>query len=239
MHGAGKGAVSPGGFGTYINRMKKLTLLAALLAVPLAEPVSAHPHIFVDVGLEGIVDSKGRLTQIKVTWAYDALFSLLVTEDKGLDPDGDAVLTPQEEAKLAGFDAQWVPGYNGDLVAELNGKALTLSGPIDPTAVMREGRIVTTHLRDVTGTPSVAGKVLTFAPFDPSYYTAYDVTMGVAMRGIEGCEINKEEPNLDNEMQKLQAELAQLGQDQDSFELGFPEVGASFATRVVITCAPS
>lgn len=219
--------------------MKHTLALAAALSATLSAPLSAHPHIFVDVGLEGIVDDAGKLTQVKVTWAYDALFSLLVTEDKGLDADGDAVLTPQEEAQLAGFDAQWVPGYNGDLVAELNGRALSLSGPIAPTAVMRNGRIVTTHLRDVQGTPELAGNVLTLSPFDPSYYTAYDVTGTLAMRGTQGCKISREEPDLDNELVNLQNELALLGQDESSFELGFPEVGANFATRVVIRCAGS
>jgi len=186
--------------------MKQIAL-AAVLATPFATPLGAHPHIFVDVGLEGIVDDQGQLTQVKVTWAYDALFSLLVTEEKGLDTDGDAVLTAEEEASLSGFDAQWVPGYNGDLVAELDGKPLNLSGPLEPTAVMREGRIVTTHLRDVSGMPSVAGKVLTFSPYDVSYYTAYDVTLNLAMRGLEGCEIGKQEPEINNEMLSLQAAL--------------------------------
>ena len=215
--------------------MKRLALIAAMMATPLG----AHPHIFVDVGLEGIVDAKGQLTQIKVTWAYDALFSLLVTEEKGMDLDGDAVLTPAEEAQLAGFDAQWVPGFNGDLEAQLNSRALRLSGPKAPTAVMREGRIVTTHLRDVAGRPSLAGKVLILRPFDPSYYTAYDVTLGVSINGLESCQVSKREPDLDGEMRKLQDELALLGRDQNSIEMGFPEVGANFATQVVITCAAS
>lgn len=215
--------------------MKRIALIAALMATPLG----AHPHIFVDVGLEGIVDAKGRLTQVKVTWAYDALFSLLVTEEKGMDLDGDAVLTPEEEARLAGFDARWVPGFNGDLEALMNGKALMLSGPKKPTAVMREGRIVTTHLRDVKGRPSLPGKVLVLRPFDPAYYTAYDVTLGVSINGLEDCEITKREPDLDQEMQKLQDALALLGRDQDSIEMGFPEVGGNFATQMVITCAPS
>jgi ABC-type uncharacterized transport system substrate-binding protein len=219
----------------YIKVMKKFAVLVALIASPLG----AHPHIFVDVGIEGIVDAKGRLTQVKVTWAYDALFSLLITEDAGLDKDGDAVLTPQEEAQLVGFDANWTRGYNGDLVGQLNGRELTLSRPKSPTAIMREGRIVTTHLRDVAGRPMIAGKVIEFRPFDPTYYTAYDVTMGVRMRGVDGCEVQMKEPDLNKEMQELQGLLAQLGQEQDSIEMGFPEVGASFATTIVITCAPS
>lgn len=215
--------------------MKWIAVFAALIATPLG----AHPHIFVDVGFEVVVDDQGRLTGVKVTWAYDALFSLLITEDMGMDADGNAVLTPSEETELTGFDMQWIAGYNGDLVGTLDGAALVLSRPTVPTAVMREGRIVTTHMRQVEGTPKITGKVLAFKPFDPTYYTAYDVTMGVKVVGMEGCTIDTQLPDLDAEMQKLQDELAQLGQDQDSIEMGFPEVGEAFSTQVRISCAGS
>ena len=53
---------------------------------------------------------------MRVTWAYDEFYSLLVLEDMRLDQDADGVLTEAEEQFLSGFDAQWVEGYNGDLV---------------------------------------------------------------------------------------------------------------------------
>lgn len=215
--------------------MMKKTALALFLAA--ATPLGAHPHIFVDVGLEAVTDDAGQLTHIKVTWAYDALYSLLITEDRGLDLDGDAVLTPEEEADLTGFDMQWVPGFNGDLVARLDEVPLSLGKPEDPTAVMREGRIVTTHLRAVEGTPALAGTLLSMKPYDATFYTAYDVTMGVGVQGMDGCMITKQEPDIDQEMQRLQNQLAQLGRDQDAIEMGFPEVGEAFATEVRITCA--
>lgn len=220
-------AAKPGG-------MKHLAMIAFLAPAP----VLAHPHIFVDVGLEVMVDDAGQLQAVRVTWAYDALYSLLITEDYGLDPDGDAVLTPQEEATLSGFDMRWVEGFNGDLVGYLGETALTLSGPMEPTAVMREGRIVTTHMRRVEGAPDIAGQALVFKPFDPTYYTAYDVRLAVGVSGIDGCLIGKQEPDLDREMEKLQAELAQLGRDQNAIEMGFPEVGEAFATTIEISCAP-
>ncbi len=213
--------------------MKRLALLACLAPAPAL----THPHIFVDVGLEVMVDAEGRMEAVRVTWAYDALYSLLITEDYGLDSDGDAVLTPGEEAQLAGFDMRWVEGFNGDLVGQLGEAALTLSGPEAPTAVMREGRIVTTHLRRVAGAPQITGEALVFKPFDPTFYTAYDVRLAVKVNGFEGCMIGKQEPDLDREMKKLQDELAQLGQDQDALEMGFPEVGEAFATRIEISCA--
>ncbi len=203
----------------------------------LPVPALAHPHIFVDAGVEAVTDADGRLTHIKVTWAYDALYSLLITEDYGMDQDGDAVLTPDEEAALTGFDMKWVDGFNGDLVALLDGRPLALSGPLEPTLRMSEGRLVTTHLRAVEGTPALLGTVLSLKPYDQTFYTAYDVTMEVGVIGTDGCMIEKQEPNINEELERLQVQLAQLGRDQDAIEMGFPEVGEAFATEVRITCA--
>ena len=188
-------------------------------------------------GVEAVTDADGRLTHIKVTWAYDALYSLLITEDYEMDQDGDAVLTPEEEAALTGFDMKWIDGFNGDLVALLDGAPLALSGPLEPTLRMSEGRLVTTHLRAVEGTPDLQGALLSMKPYDKTFYTAYDVTMEVGVIGTDACMIEKREPNIDEELERLQVQLAQLGRDQDAIEMGFPEVGEAFATEVRITCA--
>lgn len=91
---------------------KTLTLCLTLLAAPLG----AHPHIFVNTGLSFVVDDQNRLTHVQVTWAYDELYSLLLTEDLGVDSDYDGVLTAADTALLTGFDMQWIEGFNGDLV---------------------------------------------------------------------------------------------------------------------------
>ncbi|WP_051539395.1 DUF1007 family protein [Sulfitobacter sp. 20_GPM-1509m] len=215
--------------------MRTLAAIALICTGPAAQ---AHPHIFIDAGLTAIVDETGRLQAIKVTWAYDAFYSLLVTEDAGLDADGNAVLTRDEEAQLRGFDMQWIEGYNGDLVARLDGQPLELSGPRDATLIMREGRLVTTHVRDVVGAPVLVGHSLSMKPYDPTYYTSYDVTLNVNVQGLDGCTIARNLPDLDAGMKELQGALSKLGRDQDAIEEGFPEVGEVFATEVEITCAP-
>tara|TARA_R110002126_G_scaffold16542_4_gene66151 strand:- start:117 stop:767 length:651 start_codon:yes stop_codon:yes gene_type:complete len=212
--------------------------LAAIALICTGSAAQAHPHIFIDAGLTAIVDETGRLQAIKVTWAYDAFYSLLVTEDAGLDSDGNAVLTKDEEAQLRGFDMQWIEGYNGDLVARLDGQPLELSGPRDATLIMREGRLVTTHVRDVVGAPVLVGHSLSMKPYDPTYYTSYDVTLNVNVQGLDGCTIARNLPDLDAGMKELQGALSKLGRDQDAIEEGFPEVGEAFATEVEITCAP-
>ncbi len=213
--------------------------LAAALALFAAHPANAHPHVFIDAGLEVIFDDQGQLTHIKVTWAYDAFYSLLLTEEFGMDADGDGALTPAEEAELTGFDAQWVAGFNGDLVAELDGQPLKLSGPLQPSARMVAGQIVSTHLREVSGTPMVAGDTLSIKAFDETYYTAYALSLPVKLVKAPGCDMRRYEPNVDVELSRMQTMLLDIDADADLEEMDIPMMGEAFATELVVTCPAS
>lgn len=213
--------------------MKYPLVTAALLAC--ATPLGAHPHIFVDTGLEVIVDAEGRLTHLRITWAYDEFYSLLVTEDRGLDPDYDGVLTETEVASLNGFDMQWVEGFNGDTVL-LNGtEEVALSGPQEVTTTFSEGRIITTHLRAVEGdVPDAKGLVI--KPYDPTYYTAYEVASKVGIEGNDNCRARVKMPNMSADLRALQADLSALDANTDPGDVGLPEIGEALANEVVITC---
>ncbi|MEM9583475.1 MAG: DUF1007 family protein [Pseudomonadota bacterium] len=211
--------------------------LAAAISAPL--PALAHPHVFIDAGLEIIFDEAGQLTHIKVTWAYDDFYSLLMAEDMGFDKDGDGALTPDEEAQLSGFDANWIEGFNGDLVATLEGQPLQLSNPIESTARMIMGRIVSTHLREVAGTPAVAGDTLSIKVFDETFYTAYDLTLPVTLVGASGCLSERFDPDIDAEMARMQAMLLTIDESADLEEMEIPLIGEAFATDLQITCPGS
>jgi ABC-type uncharacterized transport system substrate-binding protein len=212
-------------------------LLFLALFAPL--PVAAHPHIFIDTGLEVIVDDQGRLTHIEVSWTYDAFYSLLISEEKGLDQDYDGQLTEAEQAKLAGFDMQWIDGFNGDLEAQLGGDALRLSGPMNYTARIEGGQIITTHIRAVEGMPVLAGKALVLLPYDKTFYTAYKVVGPVSVAGMQSCLISSVEPDIDAELEALQAQLALLDIASDPEDVGLPNAGRAFATEVRVLCAGS
>lgn len=212
----------------------RLPLILPLVFCPALG--QSHPHVFIDTGLKVIVDDQNRLTQITVTWVYDDLYSLLVAEDYKIDSDGDGNLTDAETALLSGFDAQWVEGFNGDLVATLNDAPLTLSGPKAAFATMRDGRIISIHTRNVEGAPAMNG-VLSLRPYDATYYTAYDVTLSLDVEGRMGCETRKIEPDLTEEMETLAQKLQAVPAEADPQDMGLPDIGAKFATDVQITCA--
>ena len=202
----------------------------------LASPLAAHPHIFVDTGLEVVVDAEGRVTHLRVTWEYDELYTLLITEDYGVDQDYDGVLSPADREIITGFDMNWVAGFNGDLEVAMDGQPVELSGPADVTTDLVEGKLVTTHLRTVAGDVALTQGVLSLRPYDVTYYTAYEVNRAVIVTGRNGCGIDRKLPDIDAALAQTQEELAALPTDADAEAMGFPEIGARFATEIRISC---
>ncbi|MEX0285037.1 MAG: DUF1007 family protein [Paracoccaceae bacterium] len=209
--------------------------LATVITCCLPIPAVAHPHVFIDTGLEFIVDDTGQLTHVSVTWAYDEFYSLLILEDMRLDQDADGVLTEDEQKYLSGFDAQWVEGYNGDLVVFADGEPVALSGPLDAKATTEDGRIVTTHRRAVEG-GAVPASALTAKAFDETFYIAYEVIRPVTVSGPASCDITRVEPDIDGQLAQMQAFLLTLDADYDLEENDIPLVGENFATEIFVSC---
>ena len=216
--------------------MKHITSL--VLSLLPAAYAAAHPHVFIDTGMSLHFDETGVLKQVEVTWVYDEFYSLLITEDMGLDQDFDGVLTPAETERLTGFDMQWIDGFNGDLEIIQNEELLSLSGPRDYSATLAEGRITTTHLRDV-GADQVIGTAIQVMPYDLTYYTAYDVTLPVVVKGKSDCARQIELPDMTAGLMAVREELNALGTDQTPQEAGLPNIGRKLATRVIVTCPAS
>ncbi len=212
--------------------------LAAIFLSLFVSVAHAHPHIFVDTGLDLRFDDKGRLIEVKITWAYDDFYSLLITEDRGLDPEYDGEMTDAEIADLTGFDMQWTEGFNGDLVILSAGKELELSGPMDATATYTMGRITTTHVRTVLS-PQEPGASLQVRPYDRTYYTAYDITLPVRVTGESACRHWIDMPDLETALLAVQDTLMALDTTFMSPDEELPDIGIGLASTVNVTCGLS
>jgi ABC-type uncharacterized transport system substrate-binding protein len=211
-------------------------------AVPLvlfalaAGPVLAHPHVWIDTRIEVILNEANEATGVRIGWTYDDLYSLYVVGDMGLDPDWDGKLTPEEEAKLAGFDMEWIEGFEGDSYALLGETELELSGPQDWTASYADGRITSTHLRTFAMAVPVADVPLIVQVYDPGYYTAYSIPYDPVVTGGTGCTAQTFVPDLDEADQALQAALEEFTPDVD-LEQQFPAIGKAYSEEVRVICA--
>lgn len=216
------------------------TLTQALCGVALALPsvALAHPHVFVDATVEVIFDASGRAEALRIGWAYDALFSLTYVSERGLDPDFDGVLTPEEQASLSGFDMGWQPGFAGDTYALLGDQPLGLSAPTDTTAQYVDGRLMSSHLRRIEPavTPGAGDAALVVQVYDPSFYTSYMIVETPVLTGSTACSVQVFEPDRDAADAQLMAALEELSGSADT-EAEFPAIGSAYAEEARVTCA--
>lgn len=212
--------------------MKRPLYLA--LGLLSASPALAHPHIFVDAGIEVIFNATGQAEALRLSWTYDELISMTLVSERGLDPDFDGVLTPEETAKLNGFDMNWQPGFEGDSYALLSDTPLALSGPSEWTVGYAEGKLTSTHLRRFASPVDLAGLALVIQSYDPGYYTAYAVT-NAKVTGRDGCTADIFEPDREAADQILQDALAEYS-GTDGAEAEFPAVGSAYAEEARVSC---
>ena len=192
--------------------------------------VGAHPHVFVDTGLALSLDAQGRIEAIEVTWAYDDFYSLLVFEDLGLDSDMDGRLDDAELGFLKGFDLKWTAGFEGDTYLRLEDKPIPLMAPEHVSTKVVDGRILTRHRRKLVDPVAADGMVI--KAYDPTYYTAYTVNQGVIVDA--GCSVEIIPPDLDQAYTLVEELLYAMPADQA--EAAYPEVGASFADTIDVSC---
>ncbi|MDO9526918.1 MAG: DUF1007 family protein [Gemmobacter sp.] len=211
--------------------MRSAAGLVFLMA--LAGQASAHPHVFIDAGLEFQFDAEGRAVALRVVWAYDDLTSLLIVEDRGLDKDGDGALDATETDALSGFDMNWDADFVGDTYVLLGDVPVTLGPPGDWTATYTNGRVISTHLRKLDPPVRPADLPLVVQVYDPGFYSAYTIASEPVLRDAIGCAAQVFAPDIEAAQVQLDAALAEFTGDIES---DFPAVGALYAEEVRVTC---
>ena len=210
--------------------------IMAALVTGIAEPAAAHPHVFIDGGVEVIFNEDGRASALRITWIYDDLTSLGVLSDREMDIDFDGILTPEELAALSGFDMQWDAGFDGDTYALQAAVPLALSGPADWTVSYADAKLTSTHLRRFATPVEIAATPLVVQTYDPSYYVAYTIVSETVLTGAPACSAQTFAPDRAAADQILQAAITEMAGGGDT-EGDFPAIGAAYADEVRVTCA--
>ena len=211
------------------RRARRALLLAATLAL-LPAGAGAHPHIFIDGGVDFRFDEQGRLEALRITWIYDPLNSLFMLEELGLPVD--APTPPADRPRLAAYQTEWIEGFDGDSYLYHDGARIGLSGPLDAEGEVRDGQVVISFLRRVE-TPFRPDETTVVEVYDPTYFTAYTVTDPPQLEGAPGtCRAQVVPYTPTAPLAALQQQLLEIPIDDEPE--GTP--GALFADRVRLTC---
>jgi ABC-type uncharacterized transport system substrate-binding protein len=211
------------------------TIVPAFALVVAGAPVVAHPHIFVEAQVEVVIDDANRITGVRLSWTFDVFFSFMLTEDIGLDTDGDLVMTEEELANLAGQVLDWPVDFGGDLYLTQRDAALALGPRAEASVAYEDGKVIERHFRPLEA-PVDASVTVAVQVFDPFYYVAYEISREIVVTGGNGCTAELKKADL-NAAYSLVDELlygrpaSEVGPDE-----AFPEVGQAFSDTVFVTC---
>lgn len=218
---------------TAIGRLGRTGAVAALLG-GIADPAAAHPHVFVDGGIDFVFGEGKVLEALAVTWRFDAFETLYTMSANGIRLDADGTLSEMDLARLAQALAVWPEDFEGSAHASLSGMPIALAPASGFGADLVDGRLQVTFTRALDEPLAAAGRLLEVSFHEATYFYAFSVTDPPVLRGDSaGCasEVVPFEPSEDDSV--LQSTLLSLGREETP---EIANVGALFADWILVTC---
>jgi ABC-type uncharacterized transport system substrate-binding protein len=216
--------------------IKQLSLVAAAALaglVAIAQPASAHPHVWVTMRSELVYGPDGSITGIRHAWTFDDMFSAFATQ--GIDSKKRGEFTREELDPLAKTNIESLKDFDYFTVARASGLKVDFVDPPSGYYLDYKDQILTLHFMLPFKAP-LKVRDLVIEIYDPSYFV--DFSFGkdnpVGLVGAPAaCKMTVARPE---EMDPaMAAKLFQMAPDQKLDPAQF--LGAQFANRIVVKCS--
>ena len=208
--------------------------VVALLFAFAVTPANAHPHVFVDGGVDFRFDDQGRLEALEVTWLYDEFETLYILSSHGLSLNSAGGLDEIDRQRLVAFRSEWPEDFDGSAHLSLDGAAVALNWPTGLDGSLVDGRLRLTFERVLETPIDLRGRDIEVAFYESTYFFAFSISQTPKLIGAFGAcdaqvvyfEANTQDTALQNALRKLSREETPA----------IANVGSLFADRVTISC---
>ena len=208
--------------------------IAGLLAVAVAGPAAAHPHVFVDARAEIVFDKAGEMTAVRHIWQFDAAFTAFAIQ--GLDANHDGKLSDAELKPLAKVNVDSLKEYDFFTWLRQGKKSYPFVPPTEYWLEFHGGRLTLFYTLPLK-TPVVIHGKATLEVFDPEYFVAFTfpehkpVTLTNAPAG---CKAEYHPPHMLDA--KTMAELSAVPVDQHDLPPELQDAAAGLANLIALQC---
>jgi ABC-type uncharacterized transport system substrate-binding protein len=212
-----------------MTRALGLKLSLAVLAMALASPAAAHPHVWVTAKAEIVFAPDGRVTGVRHHWVFDEAYTAYVTQ--GLDKDNDGKLIPEELQGLADENAASLNEFDYFTVLKARGKPQAFDAPREARMSMDKTQVAMSFLLPLKAPVAPSGAV-SIEIEDPTFFVYFSLTEGQAAVSLvnapQGCltSIAKAKP--------LDATMQQILQDEGAIQA--QDIGIEYSNRAIIAC---
>ncbi len=208
--------------------------IAALLAVAVAGPAAAHPHVFVDARSEIVFDKAGAITAVRHIWQFDEAFTAFAIQ--GLDADNDGKLSDAELKPLAKVNVDSLKEYDFFTWLRQGRKSFPFVPPTEYWLEFHGGRLTLFFTLPLKKPVAIHGKA-TLEVFDPEYFVAFTFPQHQAVTLSDapaGCKAEYHPPHmLDN---ATMAKLSAIPVDQHDLPPELQDAAAGLANLIVLQC---
>lgn len=217
-----------------------LRALACILAVAfvlpiLVLPAKAHPHVFVDGGVDFVFDEKGVLEALRVTWLYDEFETLYILSSHNMSLNAAGGLDEEDRQRLIRLRSDWPDDFDGSAHLSIDGARIALNWPTGLDAGLIDGRLQITFTRQLEKPASLGRSLAEVAFYESTYFFKFSVTNTPQLLGeFEGCKAKVTHFKPDAQDTALQTALKKLSREETP---DIDQVGALFADRISIQCA--
>ena len=215
-----------------LHRLSKRGQLICGLAAVLSGPAFGHPHVFVDGGVDFVIENN-VLVAMRVTWVYDEFETLYILSSHDLSLNTDGGLDADDRAALVRYRSEWPSDFDGSAHLSVDQQPIALKWPTELDADVLDGRLQVTFTRELDDMLPIADLSAEVAFYESTYFFAFALTQTPTVFGGDQCsaEVVKHDPNENDE--QMRATLAQLGREETS---PIANVGAMFADRIALKC---
>jgi ABC-type uncharacterized transport system substrate-binding protein len=207
-------------------------LAAELIA---AAPVAAHPHVFVDGGVDFVMRDHMVFEALEVTWLFDEFETLYTLSSAGIGLNDDGGLDEADRLELVRHLSDWPDDFDGSAHLSVDGAAIALAWPTGLDARLIEGRLEMTFTRRLEAPISLSEQRVEVALYESTYFFAFSITnTPLIANGSDDCAARVVPFEADDQSAALQSTLYELGREETP---DIENVGALFADRIVLQCA--
>lgn len=115
--------------------------LAIALGFGHAKSVEAHPHVFVDGGVDFIMSGPGTLGALSVTWLYDEFETLYDLSSRGIEPQPDGSLSDADRETIRAAYSNWPDDFDGSAHLTIDGQSIDMAWPSDLAVDLVDGHL--------------------------------------------------------------------------------------------------
>lgn len=208
--------------------MSAASLLAASCAL-------AHPHVFIDGGVDFRIGANRQLEALEVTWLYDEFETLYMLAAQEISLNDQGGLDEADRLTLVDRLSDWPEDFDGSAHLSMDGAEIALDWPDGLDAHLVDGRLKLTFTRTLSDPLTLSATPLEVGFFESTYFFDFTVTQTPQIVGVStNCAAKVIPFDPDQNDRAVLDVLAKLGREETP---DMANVGAIFADRIILQCA--